>query len=105
MKRLSDYEGDAAIELWGDLIEPITKLIADDEVQKIYRSGQPKVFIAKELLKKHPAEVKEILERIDPEPINGLSVITRFVGIITDISTMPEMKSFFDAAGQESQTM
>lgn len=105
MKKLSDYEGDEAIELWGDLIEPITKLIADDEVQKIYKSGMPKVKIASEILKVHPGEVKEILQRIDPEPINGLNVVTRFVSLLVDFSTVPELKDFFESAGQEDQKM
>lgn len=104
MKKLSDYEGDAAIELWGDLIEPIAKLLADKKVQKIYRSKQPKVYIAKEILKEHPDEVARILQRIDPEPINGLTVITRFVALINDISTLPELKDFFGSAVQENQT-
>ena len=103
MKRLSDYEGDEAIELWADLIEPITKLLADEEVQKIYKSGQPKVLIAKEILKAHPAEVKDILQRIDPEPINGLNIVVRFAGILTDIGNMPEMQSFFGVAAQEEK--
>ena len=107
MKKLSDYEGDEAIELWADLIEPLTKLLTDEEVQKIYKSGMPKLMIAKEILKAHPAEVTNILQRIDPEPINGLNISTRFVGIITDISNMPEMQSFFGVAaqGEEEQTI
>ena len=105
MKKLSDYKGDEAIELWGDLIESITKLIADDEVQKIYRSKMPKLLMAKEILKKHPKEVNAILQRIDPEPVNGLNVISRFVAILTDIGTLPEFKDFFESAGQENEKM
>ena len=102
MKKLSDYEGDAAIELWADLIEPVTKLIADDEVRKIYKSGMPKVKVAQEILKNHATDVTAILQRIDPEPINGLNIITRFAGLLTDVSKMPEMKDFFSSVGQEN---
>lgn len=101
MKKLSDYKGDEAIELWGDLLDPIMRLLADDEVQKINKSGKPKMMIAQEILKKHPAEVASILQRIDPEPINGLTVVSRFVGLLTDISTLPELQSFFGFAVQE----
>lgn len=102
MKKLSDYEGDEAIELWADLLEPVTKLIADDEVRKIYKSGQPRIKIAQEILKSHADVVTGILQRIDPEPINGLNVITRFAALLTDISQMPELKDFFSSVGQES---
>lgn len=103
MKKLSDYTGDEAIELWGDLIAPVTLLIADEEVQKIWKSGQPKIAVATEILKKHPIEVADILLRIDPSPLNGLNVISRFVSILVDISAMPEMKNFFQSAGQSEE--
>lgn len=103
MKNLSDYKGDEAIELWGDMIESISRLIADPKVQDIYKSGMPKVFIAKEILKEHPKEVEAILLRIDPEPINGLTVVSRFVGILKDIGSLPELQNFFGSAGQEDE--
>lgn len=103
MKKLSDYKDDEAVVLWGELIEPIMKLIADDEVQKIYKSGKPKVLIATEILKVHPAEVSEILLRIDPTPLNGLNIVSRFIEILVEISKMPELASFFGSAEQSNQ--
>jgi len=102
MKKLSDYKDDEAVVLWGELIEPIMKLIADDEVQKIYKSGKPKVLIATEILKVHPTEVSEILLRIDPTPLNGLNIISRFIEILVEISKMPELASFFGSAEQSN---
>lgn len=103
MKKLSDYKGDEALELWGDLMEPIMTMLADDEVQKIYKSGKPKVFIATELLKMHKKEVSQILLRIDPTPLDGMNVVIRLVGLLTDFSTVPEIASFFESAGQEPE--
>lgn len=95
MKKLSDYQGEEAIELWADIIDPIMRLIADDEVQKIYKSGKPKIEIATAILKAHPKEVETILLRIDPTPINGLNVVVRFVSLLVDISQTPELQDFF----------
>ena len=31
MKRLSDYQGEEAIELWADLLDPISDILTDKE--------------------------------------------------------------------------
>jgi hypothetical protein len=101
MKKLSDYQGDEAIELWADLLEPLTSILGDDKVQKVIKSGKPKTTIAKEILKSHKKEATEIMLRIDPEPINGLNIVLRLVGILADIGQSEEIKSFFGFAEQE----
>ena len=101
MKKLSDYQGDEAIELWADLIDPIAVILANDNVQKIVQSGKPKLLIAKEILKTNKKEAVEILQRIDPEPVDGLNIVLRLVNIINDIGQNEEVKSFFGYAEQE----
>lgn len=101
MKKLSDYQGDDAIELWADLFEPLMQILGDKQVQAVVQSGKPKLFIAKEILKSHKTEAKEILLRIDPEPINGLNIILRLIALIADIGENDEIKSFFGYAEQE----
>lgn len=100
MKKFSDYKGDEAIELWADLIEPITKIVADKDIATIYNSGKPKVIIAKEILKKHKEEATEILLRIDPTPLTGLNVVIRLIDILVEIESADELKGFFGSAGQ-----
>lgn len=99
IKKLSDYKGDEAIELWADLIDPITRIIADSEITTIYKT-QPKIAVAKAILKKHKEEATEILTRIDPTPLNGLNIITRILALLVDIETADETKGFFESAGQ-----
>lgn len=99
IKKLSDYKGDEAIELWADLIDPIARIIADDEIAKVYKT-QPKIVVAKEILKRHKSEATEILTRIDPAPLNGLNIITRIIALLVDIETADETKGFFESAGQ-----
>lgn len=100
MKKLSDYKGDEAIELWADLLEPLTVILGDKKVQNVIQSGQPKLLIAKEILKSHKKEATDILLLIDPEPINGLNIILRLVALLTDIGQNDEIKSFFGYAEQ-----
>jgi len=107
MKKLSDYQGDEAIELWADLLEPLTIILGDSEVQKVIQSGKPKIAIAKEILKAHKKEATEMMLRIDPEPIDGLNIILRLVGILADIGQNEEIKSFFgyaEQAGMEAES-
>lgn len=101
MKKLSDYVGDEAIELWADLFDPISAILSDVEVANVVRSTQPKLAIAKVILKNHKEDTEQILLRIDPEPITGLNIITRLLAILSDIGSNPEIKSFFVLAEQE----
>ena len=75
MRKLSDYKGDEAIELWADLIEPIAMILADKSMEATIKSGKPKIVVAKEILKAHKKEATEILLRIDPEPLTGLNIM------------------------------
>lgn len=100
MKKLSDYKGDEAIELWADLLEPLTVILGDKEVQKVVSSGMPKMLIAKTILKNHNKEAVEILLRVDPTPIDGLNIILRLISLLSDIGSNDEIKSFFGYAEQ-----
>lgn len=101
MKKLSDYKGDEAIELWADLLEPLTEILGDQKIQNVINSGEPKLIIAKEILKAHKKEATEILLRVDPEPINGLNIIVRLIAVFADIGEDEEIKAFFGYAEQE----
>lgn len=100
MKKLSDYKGDEAIELWADLLEPLTAIIGDEGVKEAITSGKPKMLIAKEILKTHKEEATQILLRLDPTPLDGLNIILRLVALLTDIGQNDEIKSFFGYAEQ-----
>lgn len=103
MKKLSDYKGDEAIELWADLIDPLTKLFTDDELKKVVTSGKNKLEIAKVILKRHKSEAIEIMQRIDPDPIDGVSIVMRLIALLADIGEYEEIKSFFGYA-EEAKT-
>ena len=100
MKKLSDYVGEDAIDLWLDLLDPISVICMDKGIRDIVRSGKPKILIAKMILKAHRKEAVDIMQRIDPDPINGLNIISRLVAIIGEIGENEEIKSFFGYAEQ-----
>ena len=100
MKKLSEYEGDEALELWADLLDPLSVILTDDRVRKVIQSGKSKITIAREIIKFHKKEAVEIMLRIDPTPINGLNVILRLIALLADIGENEEIKSFFGYAAQ-----
>lgn len=100
MKKLSDYKGDEALELWADLLDPLTAILTDNKIKNVVQSGKPKIAIAKEILKEHKSEAVEILTRIDPEPVDGLNIVLRLINLITEIGQSDEIKSFFAYAEQ-----
>ena len=103
MKKLSDYQGDEAIELWADLLEPIARILSNEKVKELYESGKPKLLIAKEILKANKQEATEVINRIDPTPFNALTLVTRVISILTEIEETEEIKAFFDT-GEQTKT-
>jgi C-terminal processing protease CtpA/Prc len=101
MKKLSDYKNDAAVDLWADLLDPLSDILTDEKVRKVVQGGKSRIEIAKEILKGHKKEAVEIMLRIDDTPIDGLNIVLRLVDIITDIGNNEEIKGFFGFAGQE----
>lgn len=100
MKRLSDYQGEDAIELWADLLEPASEILADPVVKNISKSKKKPVAIAGMILKRHKEKVCEMLLRIDPEPLNGLTAFTRLVSLIAEMMENKDMQAFFASQGQ-----
>lgn len=100
MKKLTDYKGDEALELWADLLDPLSVILTDEAIRKVVQSGKSKMDIAKEVLKKHKKEAVKILLRIDNTPIDGLNIITRLMALLSDIGQNDEIKGFFGYAEQ-----
>jgi hypothetical protein len=64
--KLSEIKGEKALDMWVDLIDPISAIISDKEVEKAYKSGQ-KLQAIKTAIKSHKKEVVTILAIIDGE--------------------------------------
>lgn len=100
MKKISDYKGDDAIELWGDLLGPISNILGDKRIAIIVKSGKPKMAIAQAILKTHKEDVKEIFLRIDDSEINGLNILSRLMNVLNEFESDEDLKSFFGFAEQ-----
>ena len=101
MKKLSDYKGSEAIELWGDLIESMSEIFSDQEVIRQVNADLPTIIIATTILKKHSESVSKALLRIDPEPLNGLNILVRTISLLSEIGQIEGISSFFGFAEQE----
>ena len=99
MKKLADYKNEEAIDLWADLLDPISIIVSDGEIKKSITDKKPPVVIAKEILKAHKKEATEILLRIDPEPLNALNIVIRLADILMELNNS-ELQGFFGSAAQ-----
>ena len=101
--KLSDYKGEAALDVLADIIEPLTLVMADDEIQKLAKAKAPVLKFVKPALKNHKKEIIEILARIENEPIDEykekVSVFTLPVQIL-DLLNEPEVQKLFQSQAQ-----
>ena len=98
MKKLSDYQGEAAIDLWADLMDTASIIISDPKVRK--KISGSKIELAKTMLKLHKKEVCDILLRIDDTPVNGLNILVRLLGLLEEAFNDPYLSDFFGMQGQ-----
>jgi len=100
MKKLSDYKGEAAIELWADLLDPFVAIVGDKEIIGIIRSGKPKLELAKEILKKYKKETEQILLTVDDTPLDGFNIMVRLIDILTEFLENKTLMSFFESQAE-----
>lgn len=101
MRKLSDYQGEEAIELLGDILEPTTVILADEKVAEMYKKA-PALSIASYILKNHSKEIKEILARLEGEEpetykCNVFTLPAKVLQILND----EDLKSFFESQTAE----
>lgn len=99
MKKLADYKGEEAIDLWMDLLEPIGNILQNDKVKKAYKKGGNRIKVAQEIVKECRKDAVTIMLRIDPTPIDGLNIVIRLIDIIMEFEQSEELKDFFRSAG------
>ena len=102
MKKLSDYKDEEALDLWADLFDSIVAITSDEEVKKL--KGKPPIEIAKGILKLHRSEVVAILLRIDPAPIDGLNIVIRFLDVLMEVESSPEISAFLGLSEPETMS-
>ena len=102
MKKLSDYKGEDAIELWADLLEPLSAMFTNPKVIEVYKDkGASVMSKAKAILKECKSETIQFLERVDETPVDGLNILIRLVQLLAELEEDESLKGFFEFAGQE----
>lgn len=102
MKKLSDYSGKEAIELWADLFDPLSAILEDKNIRAEMTDPKVKLMdVAKKVMKTHSEEIFTILSRIDDEEINGANVFNKTVILLAELKYGNKMSAFFNSAEQE----
>ena len=98
--KLSDFKGEEAILLLGDLIDPCMEIFTDEELKKAYETETVATCI-RQVLKSHTQAVLTILALLDGVPVdeyecNVLTLPVKVMQIIND----EELRTFFQSAAQ-----
>lgn len=102
--KLSEIKGERAIDAMADLLEPLSMIFADAEIQKSIESEEPKLLLIKKILKAHKREAIQIMAILDGEKpeeydINLLKIPMKLLEIVND----PEVQSLFTYQGQNKE--
>lgn len=105
--KLSAIKGEEALDVLADIIDPVTEIMNDKEIARIYQTNQPRIKLVKFIIKKHKKEVIEILARLECEEpeaymqkMNVLSLPIKLLEIMND----KELMEFFQSQGQTQET-
>lgn len=100
--KLSDIKGERALDVLADIIDPVSTICADPEIQKAAKSGLPKLAIVKMLLKTHKKEVIEIMAYLDgEEPESYEFSLVTLPNKLLEIMNDPEVANLFTSQSQE----
>ena len=97
--KLSEYQGEAALDLLADLIEPAGEIMSDKEIGEVFKKNRFKAIgIA---IKKHKKAVIQIMATMDGVPVdeykcNVFSLPVRILEILND----PDLVQLFTYQGQ-----
>lgn len=97
--KLSEYQGEAALDLLADLIEPAGEIMSDKEIGEVFKENRFKAIGL--AIKNHKKAVMQILAVLDGVPVeeykcNVFSLPVKILEILND----PEMIQLFQYQGQ-----
>jgi len=106
--RLSDFKGEEALDVLADIIEPLTTIIADEEIQALTKQkGVPRIKYVKPAIKNHKQEVIFILATLQKQTVEeyeaNLSLITLPMQVLEFIND-PEIQKLFFSQEQSQET-
>ena len=110
--KLSEIKGVVAIDVIADIIDPITAIMADEEVKKLaeMKPKPPTLLIAKTILKRQKKAILEILAYLhgeNPKTYNPslIELPIMLVNLINEIQSNEELMSLFHSQPQMSSSV
>lgn len=101
MRKLSDYRDEEALDLLADIIEPATKILADEEVREAYKTGNM-LKVASVAIKRHKENVLEIMAAMEGVPRKEYHCnIFTLPARVLEITNDKELMTFFTSQVQE----
>lgn len=87
--KLSEIKGEKAIEVFADLLEPVGKILTDEDIRTLVKDNAPKIKIVQKMLKKHAKEVIKMMAIIDDIPeeeyeVNFVSLPAKLIELFND---------------------
>lgn len=97
--KLSEYQGEAALDLLADLIEPAGEIMSDKEIGDVYKENRFKAIGL--AIKNHKKAVMQILATMDGVPVDEYkcNVFTLPVKIL-ELLNDPDIVQLFTYQGQ-----
>ena len=98
--RLSDIKGVDALDVIADILDPVTTIAADEEVQKVISERKPYIIMAQVILKRQKEailEVLAILNQQDPKDFKPslIELPIMLVQLIKDVKENKELADLF----------
>ena len=97
--KLSEYQGEAALDILADLMEPAGEIMSDKEIGEVFKENRFKAIGL--AIKNHKKAVMQILATMDGVPVeeykcNVFSLPVKILELLND----PEMIQLFQYQGQ-----
>ena len=102
--KLSEYQGEAALDILADLIEPAGEIMSDKEIGEVFKKNRFKAIGL--AIKKHKKAVIQIMATMDGVPVdeykfNVFTVPLKILEILND----PDLVQFFTYQGQTGEAI
>ena len=106
--KLSEIRGEAAIDVIADIFDPVTEIMADEEIKKMYQM-KPRphtLLIAQAILKRQKKAILEILAYLnneDPKTFKPslIELPVMLVNLINEVESHEELASLFQSQPQK----
>lgn len=103
--KLSDYKGEDAVVLLGQIMDPLSEIIGDDDVKNAFRSDD-RMGMVKPILSNHPGAIIEIMAKIngeDPEEFKPKVNIFTLPVMVMELIADDDFMGLFTLQSQTGQ--